>query len=48
MHECIVRLLRSSTDEESLECLSRLISTTGKDLDIEKAKVRRALVYLCV
>ena len=39
MHECIVRLLKSTSDEESLECFARLITTTGKDLDQEKAKV---------
>ena len=40
MHECIVRLLRSSSDEESLECFAGLITTTGKDLDKPEAKVR--------
>ncbi len=39
MHEYITRLLQSSSDEESLECFSRLITTTGKDLDREAAKV---------
>ena len=39
LHECITRLLKSSSDEESLECFSRLISTTGKDLDKQQAKV---------
>ena len=39
MHECIVRLLKSSSDEESLECFARLITTTGKDLDMPEAKV---------
>ncbi|XP_051934763.1 eukaryotic translation initiation factor 4 gamma 1-like isoform X7 [Hippocampus zosterae] len=37
MHECIVKLLKNH-DEESLECLCRLLSTIGKDLDFEKAK----------
>ena len=40
MHECVVRLLRSPIDEESLECFTRLITTTGKDLDHPQAKVR--------
>ena len=44
MHECVVRLLRSSSDEESLECFAGLITTTGKDLDYPEAKVLR----LCV
>ncbi len=39
MHECITRLLKSSSDEESLECFARLITATGKDLDKEAAKV---------
>ena len=29
MHECVVRLLRSSSDEESLECFASLITTVG-------------------
>ena len=39
MHECIVRLLRSTSDEDALECFSRLITTTGKELDHPQAKV---------
>lgn len=38
MHECIFKLLRAA-DEESLECLSRLLTTVGKELDHDKAKV---------
>lgn len=41
MHDCIVKLLKNH-DEESLECLCRLLSTIGKDLDFEKAKVHQA------
>lgn len=33
MHECIMRLLKSTTDEKSLECFAVLITETGKDLD---------------
>ena len=44
MHECVVRLLRSSSDEESLECFAGLITTTGKDLDKPEAKVSGSLV----
>lgn len=40
MHDCVVKLLKNH-DEESLECLCRLLSTIGKDLDFEKAKVTR-------
>lgn len=40
MHECITRLLRSSSDEEALECFGKLITTTGKDLDTPKARVK--------
>ena len=39
MHECIVRLLRSASDQESLECFCTLITTTGKELDHQQAKV---------
>uniref|UniRef100_A0A8C6M1P0 Eukaryotic translation initiation factor 4 gamma 1 n=1 Tax=Nothobranchius furzeri TaxID=105023 RepID=A0A8C6M1P0_NOTFU len=39
MHDCILKLLKNH-DEESLECLCRLLSTIGKDLDFEKAKPR--------
>ena len=38
MHECVFKLL-SSKDEESLECLCKLLRTIGKELDSEKAKV---------
>lgn len=41
MHDCVVKLLKNH-DEESLECLCRLLSTIGKDLDFEKAKVSKA------
>lgn len=52
MHDCIVKLLKNH-DEESLECLCRLLSTIGKDLDFEKAKVHSphstaVQMYLCV
>lgn len=40
MHDCVVKLLKNH-DEESLECLCRLLSTIGKDLDFEKAKVKQ-------
>ncbi|XP_077579998.1 eukaryotic translation initiation factor 4 gamma 1a isoform X6 [Stigmatopora nigra] len=39
MHDCVLKLLKHH-DEESLECLCRLLSTIGKDLDFEKAKPR--------
>ncbi|XP_069096169.1 eukaryotic translation initiation factor 4 gamma 3 isoform X5 [Pleurodeles waltl] len=39
MHDCMVKLLKNH-DEESLECLCRLLTTIGKDLDFEKAKPR--------
>lgn len=34
MHECVRKLLKA-LDEESLECLCRLLTTVGKDLEIE-------------
>ncbi|XP_015749602.1 PREDICTED: eukaryotic translation initiation factor 4 gamma 3-like, partial [Acropora digitifera] len=39
MHDCVVKLLRSN-DEESFECLCKLLVTIGKDLDHEKGKGR--------
>lgn len=46
MHDCVVKLLKNH-DEESLECLCRLLSTIGKDLDFEKAKVSTGLSEAC-
>ncbi|KAJ3602527.1 hypothetical protein NHX12_030280, partial [Muraenolepis orangiensis] len=39
MHDCVVKLLKNH-DEESQECLCRLLTTIGKDLDFAKAKPR--------
>ena len=39
LHECITRLLKSSSDVESLECFACLITITGKKLDRQEAKV---------
>ena len=39
IHDCVVKLLKSN-DEESIECLCKLLVTIGKDLDHPKAKVR--------
>lgn len=39
IHECLVRLLRSSSDTDSLECFARLLTVTGKDIDRPEAKV---------
>eukprot|EP00094_Tigriopus_californicus_P006294 TCALIF_06059-PB protein Name:"Similar to Eif4g3 Eukaryotic translation initiation factor 4 gamma 3 (Mus musculus)" AED:0.10 eAED:0.14 QI:762/0.68/0.76/0.88/0.87/0.88/17/1203/1801 len=38
MHQCIRNLLANKTDEESLECLCRLLSTVGNNLDDETTK----------
>ena len=38
MYDCVVKLLKSN-DEESFECLCKLLVTIGKDLDHPKAKV---------
>ena len=38
MHDCVVKLLKRN-DEESFECLCKLLDTIGKDLDHVKAKV---------
>ena len=40
MHDCLLKLLRSN-DEDSLECLCRLVTTVGKELDHAKAKVSK-------
>ena len=34
MHECVKRLLKEA-DEETLECLCRLLTTVGKELEAE-------------
>lgn len=39
MHDCIVKLLKSSTDEDALECLCQLLKTIGKEMDTMKNKV---------
>ncbi|XP_067051016.1 eukaryotic translation initiation factor 4 gamma 1-like [Acropora muricata] len=39
MHDVAVKLLRGN-DEESFECLCKLLVTIGKDLDHEKGKPR--------
>ncbi|XP_053272694.1 eukaryotic translation initiation factor 4 gamma 3 [Pleuronectes platessa] len=39
MHDCVVKLL-GNHDEDSLECLCRLLTTIGKDFDLAKAKPR--------
>merc|ERR1712087_364014 len=39
MHECVRKLLNSNpSDEESLECLCRLLTTVGQDLDKETSE----------
>jgi translation initiation factor 4G len=43
MHECVARLLRSSSDEESLEYFAVLITTAGKSLDNPESKVGRGV-----
>jgi translation initiation factor 4G len=40
MHDCILRLLKCDDQIDELECLCRLISTIGKDLDTSKNKQR--------
>ncbi|XP_062279077.1 eukaryotic translation initiation factor 4 gamma 1-like [Scomber scombrus] len=44
MHDCIIKLLQNH-DEESLECLCRVLFTIGEDLDIEKAKPHMDLYF---
>ena len=40
MHDCVIKLLESS-DQESLECMCRLMTTVGQRLDVERAKVNK-------
>ncbi|KAL5490853.1 hypothetical protein EMCRGX_G016045 [Ephydatia muelleri] len=40
IHECMIRLLKSASDEGSLECFTKLMTVTGKELDKEEAKLR--------
>lgn len=49
MHDCVVTLLKSS-DEENLECLCRLLTTIGKELDTTVAKVcwRSTVLFVLV
>jgi len=44
MHDCIRRLLRSR-DEESLECLCRLLTTIGCDLDKDRSRVSACFLH---
>ena len=39
LHDCMVQLLLSPTDEKSLECFAVLITTAGKELEMGGAKV---------
>ena len=39
IHKCILRLLKSTSDEEHLEFFAKLITVTGKDLDHLSARV---------
>ena len=47
MHDCIFKLLRAK-DDESLECMSQLMNTVGKDLDHERAKVGQHQIIIVV
>jgi hypothetical protein len=47
MHECIVRLLRSSSDGHSLEMCAVILTITGKDLDRPEAKVSECHSIVC-
>ncbi|KAL5490846.1 hypothetical protein EMCRGX_G016037 [Ephydatia muelleri] len=39
IHECMIRLLKSSPNEKSLECFAKLMTVTGTELDKEKTKL---------
>jgi hypothetical protein len=38
MYDCIEYLLKDKTDEESLECLCKLLRTIGKELDLKASE----------
>ncbi|CAF4233647.1 unnamed protein product [Rotaria sp. Silwood2] len=38
MYDCIDYLLKDKTDEESLECLCKLLNTIGKELDVKTSE----------
>lgn len=42
MHDCVMKLLKDR-NEDSMECLCMLLSTSGKNLDLKKAKVRTTI-----
>ena len=44
MHDCVFKLLRTK-DPENLECLCRLLTTIGKELETDKAKVCTIIVF---
>ena len=44
MYDCVEYLLRDKTDEESLECLCRLLRTIGKELD-DKAGGHKVCIF---
>lgn len=39
VHDCVFKPLKAK-DEESVECVCRLLSIIGKELDTDKARVR--------
>jgi hypothetical protein len=46
MYDCIDYLLRDKTDEESIECLCKLLRTIGKELDVKAGdKVDIFIIY---
>lgn len=46
MHDCVMKLLKER-DEESMECLCMLLTTSGKNLDLKKTKVKSSTEVLC-
>ena len=44
MYDCIEYLLRDKTDEESLECLCRLLRTIGKELEGKAGEKVRCVI----
>ncbi|KAL5490844.1 hypothetical protein EMCRGX_G016035 [Ephydatia muelleri] len=45
IHECMIRLLKSSSNEKSLECFAKLMTITGTELDKEEAKLEMDIYF---
>ena len=46
MYECIEMLLADKTDEESLECLCKLLRTIGKEMDGKVVRSSSKIIWM--